>query len=206
MKIKIPPNNFSSLSTQKARLIGHCIGDGAVYKTGTDYVIKYEVKDFFLIKQFYFDLINVYGLEPHLVLNKSGKTDQKLISVRLRSKIVFNDLHRYVFSFYSDKWRLKAIFLNSNKIIKKEFLSALYDDEGSIINNRYIRLYSINLKGLKQVQIFLNEFNIKTFFQKGFGHKRNVFSLTTKEINKFQNMIGFSLPRKKVGRIGQSFP
>ncbi len=205
MKIKIPTKEFSKLSPEKARIIGHCIGDGAVYKTNTDYVIKYEVKDFFLIKQFHCDLIEVYGLEPHLVLNKSGKTGHPLISVRLRSKIVYNDLLRYVTSFYSDKWELKEPILNSPKSMKKELLRALYDDEGSIINNRYVRLYSINLNGLKQLGELIKEFEIKYKFEKGFGAKRNVHSLTIKDIEKFYTKIGFNLPRKKEG-IERIFP
>ena len=104
---------------QKARLIGHCIGDGAVYKTNHDYVIKYEVKDFFSIKQFYYDLLNVHGLEPHLVHNPSGKTGNLLISVRLRSKLVFEDLHRYVVSYYSDRWYLKKEMLTAPTSDKK---------------------------------------------------------------------------------------
>ena len=198
MKIKIPTKEFSILSPQKARIIGHCIGDGAVYKTNTDYVIKYEVKDFFLIKQFYYDIIEVYGLEPHLVMNRSGKTGNLLISVRLRSKIIYHDLLKYVTSFYSDKWRLRLRVLNAPKPIKKEFLRALYDDEGTIIKDKYVRLYSINLNGLKQIGIIISEFGISYKFEKGFGSKRNVYSLTIKDIELFNKIIGFNLPRKKM--------
>ncbi len=43
MRIKKLKSGFEKLTKEKARLIGHLIGDGCVYKTGSDYNIKYEV-------------------------------------------------------------------------------------------------------------------------------------------------------------------
>ena len=89
--------------------------------------------------------------------------------------------------------------LNSSLEIKKEFLKALFDDEGSIIPYKrpIIRLYSINSKGLGQVQEILREFNIACKLKKGFGCKRNVYALVIEDLSLFYRQIGFNLKRKQ---------
>ena len=84
--------------------------------------------------------------------------------------------------------------------IKREFLKALYDDEGSITNERkrgIIKLYSINEDGLKQVQKILLEFGISTIIRSGYGARRNVFALITYDLNIFHKRVGFNLRRKQ---------
>ncbi len=84
--------------------------------------------------------------------------------------------------------------------IKIEFLKALFDDEGSVIptgKNGIIRLYSINLEGLKQIQTILIDFKIESKIVKGFGCRRNVYALVIKNLKLFRERIGFNLKRKQ---------
>lgn len=199
MKIKKLKNGFEKLTIEKARIIAHLIGDGAHYITRHDYNLKYEVRDEESLKQFNDDLIKVYGLKPSWEWNTSGFTGKPIQFVRLRSKLAFEDLLRYA-SYYSKNWKINSELLNSSKEIKREFLKTFFDDEGSVTKEGkrgIIKLYSINLEGLKQIQRILLEFNIQTKINSGYGCKRNVYAVLIKDLNLFYKEIGFNLNRKQ---------
>lgn len=195
MRIKEPKKGFEKLNSAKSRIIAHLIGDGCLYKTNSDYVLKYEVKDEELLNQFAKDIVSVYGLKPSFEINYSGKTGKPINFVRLRSKIAYVDLLNYS-SYYSKDWKLKKAIIESKLNLKKEFLKALFDDEGTIAN-REIRLYSINKKGIEQIQSMLLNFGIESKIRDGYGERRNVFGLIVLNKLKFKNKIGFNLKRKQ---------
>tara|TARA_Y100000310_G_C20640448_1_gene793608 strand:+ start:719 stop:1345 length:627 start_codon:yes stop_codon:yes gene_type:complete len=198
MKIKEPKKGYEKITKSKARLVAHLIGDGCVYNHKGDYNIKYEVVDKELLDLFFKDLLEVYGLIPFRGFTPSGKTQKLIPYVRLRSRRAYDDLMRFA-TYFSSDWKIKNTIMNSPLYIKREFLRAIFDDEGSVIpegKKAIIRLYSINYKGLKQVEKLLNEFEIMCIMRKGFGEKRNVFALTLKDICKFRKHIGFKLLRK----------
>jgi intein/homing endonuclease len=198
VKIKKLKPGFEGLTKEKARIIAHLIGDGALYKTNHDYVLKYEVVDKYSLDKFRDDVVSVYGLSPSFGFNVSGKTGKDIPFFRLRSKLAFEDLMRYV-NYYSKDWILKPLFLDSSKEIKVEFLRALFDDEGSVIpkgKSSLVRLYSINVEGLEQVKKILLDFGIVSKMVGGFGCKRNVYALVIKDLKYFSNKIGFGLVSK----------
>ena len=195
VRIKRLKSGFQKLTKEKARIIAHLIGDGAHYISGHDYNLKYEVRDEESLKQFNDGLIKVYGLKPSWYWNKSGITGEPIKFVRLRSKLAFEDLLRYA-TFFSKDWCMKNPLLKAPKEITKEFLSAFFDDEGSVCGME-IRLYSINKKGLFQVKRILNDFSIKSRIQSGYGCKRNVFALVVRDKKLFFGKIGFGLERKQ---------
>ena len=189
----------SKLTEAKARLIAHLIGDGCVYQSRTDYNIKYQVIDEDLLEQFEADLVNVYGLPTTRGTKQSGKTERMVPFVRLRSKRAFDDLRKYC-DYYSAMWSVPSKIFNSQNRIKVEFLKALFDDEGSVIpkgKSAELRLYSINERGLIQVQELLNEFGIITKIQGGYGMRRNVYAIITKDLQRFYSKIGFHCQRKQ---------
>ncbi len=197
MRVKKPKKGFDKLTEGKARLIAHSIGDGYVGISKHDYNIKYEVSDKELLDSFETDLVNTYGLKAMHGKNPSGKTGKDIPYIRLRSKLVFEDLMKYA-TYYSKDWRLKPLFLNCSSEIKREFLKALFDDEGSVIpGNKTIRLYSINERGLLQVKDMLTEFKITSRIKSGFGYMRNVYALAIKDLKLFKERIGFNLQRKQ---------
>ena len=197
MRIKIPKEGYQELTVAKARLIGHFIGDGAVYRHKHDYIMKYEVKDRESLFQVYQDLMTVYGLPLTTGWHRSGKTGLLLPLVRLRSKLVYEDLLRYVESYYSKEWKLRNILIHVPDDILTAFLQALYDDEGSV-TQKQIRLYSINKPGLEQVKLLMERLGFRDlFFRSGYGEARNVYGLITKDFYLFSEVIGFSLERKQ---------
>jgi len=199
MRIKKLKSGYEKLSTEKSRIIAHLIGDGCVFKSNHDYNIKYEVKDKELLYSFEKDMLSVYGLKLTKGLNKSGKTDSMIPFVRLRSKLVYEDLHKYA-TYYSADWTIKDELIHSNMSIKREFLKAFFDDEGSVVKQgKYVqvRLYSINIDGLKKNEKIINFFGIRTRISKGYGLSRNVYAIIIKDKVKFSNIIGFNLKRKQ---------
>ncbi len=202
MRINRLNEGFENLTKEKARLIGHLIGDGCVYKTKTNYYLRYEVTDLDLLEQFENDLSIVYGTPIKKGVHESGKKKGKFIPFAYtRSKLAFNDLKKYC-KFSSTKWFVPRQIFETNKEIKREFLRALFDDEGSVIppKDLCVRLYSINKTGLQQIQKILEEFEIKSKLREGYGSKRNVYAIVVKEVKQFHNTIGFSC-RRKTARI-----
>lgn len=196
MRIKKLKKGFEKLTKEKSRIIAHLIGDGAHYITKYDYVLKYEVRDEESLQQFNDDIIEVYGLKPSWEWNTSGITGKPIKFVRLRSKLAFEDLQRYA-TYFSKDWKLQPLMLNAPKKIKKEFLKALFDDEGSVRSKWSVVLYSINKHGLLQIKNMLREFKMNSRLKSGFGCKRNVYALLIKDLKTFNEQIGFNLRRKK---------
>ena len=196
MKLNKIKKDSHKLTLAKARIIAHCIGDGCVFKTKHNYTIRYEVKNLEQLNEFERDIFEVYGLKVIWCKNPSGKTGELIDCVFLRSKLVFEDLHKYTPSYYSYKWVLPKQIVNSNVNIKIEFLKAFFDDEGSVINakNKLIKLYSVNRKGLIQVKKLIEAFGICCKIYGGYGLKRNVFGIVIrgKDIPKFAKEIGFN--------------
>lgn len=199
MRIKKLKDGFEVLTKEKARLIAHLIGDGCVYKVKTNYNIKYEVKDQELLQQFEEDIISVYGLPVIKGFNPSGKTGELIPLVLLRSKRAFEDLKRYC-EYASATWWVPIQILEAEESLKKEFLRALFDDEGTVVKERkrsVIRLYSINEKGLKTIQVMLEGLGIKSKLVPGYGCKRNVYAVVIRDSSSFKTKIGFYLARKQ---------
>ena len=198
MKIKNLKNGFEKLTIAKARIIAHLIGDGCAYISNHDYNIKYEVKDLESLRSFENDMLFVYGLRLTKGFKASGFTGKPIPFARLRSKLAYEDLLQYA-TYNSKDWKIKKEVLSSSRNIKREFLRAFFDDEGSITNEGkkgVVKLYSINVDGLKQIQNMVLEFNIDSRIMSGYGAKRNVYALIIKDLNKFDKEIGFNLTRK----------
>ena len=199
MRIKNLKSGFEKLIPAKARLIAHLIGDGCVYRSKTDYNIKYDNTDSELIEQYRNDLRDIYGFITKIEYKQSGKTKKVTPYVRVRSKRAYDDLKKYC-EFRSLGWRVPKNISKATPTIQKEFLSALYDDEGSVVpegKHGIIRLYSINLKGLEQIQKILEKFKIKSKITAGFGFKRNVYALVVRDIKQFHKTIRFYCTRKQ---------
>ena len=199
MRTKNLKNGFKKLTIAKARIIAHLIGDGSVYQSNHDYNIKYEVKDLESLNSFEKDMIHVYGLKLTKGFKESGFTGKLIPFVRLRSKLTYEDLINYA-TYKSKDWKIKSKILQSSKQVRKEFLRAFFDDEGSVTNEgkrSIIKLYSINFKGLKQMQKMLLDFGVSSNIIPGYGAKRNVYAVLIKDLVKFNKEIGFNLKRKQ---------
>ena len=115
-----------------------------------------------------------------------------MYKVFVRSKRMYDNLMRYG-PYTSADWIVPEAIMKSERIIKREFLKAFFEDEGTVLRHE-IRLYSINKKGLIDIQKLLNEQNIHSSIIEGYGERRNVFGLVIRrkeERQKFAEKIGF---------------
>lgn len=188
------------LSEAKARIIANLKADGAIWKSGTNYVMKYQVCDSAQLNRFANDLESVYGLDTSRDTHNSGITGRPVEFVYLRSKLAFEDLQKFG-PFRSENWRVPKQIRDSSKQIKAAFLMAFFDDEGSVIkSDKTIRLYSINRKGLEEIACLLEEFGIRWRLGKGYGARRNVYAIVIRgleNIRRFSESIGFGVGKKK---------
>lgn len=199
-KIKKQPRH---LTKEKVRIIAHLKADGCLcrgIKNKTNYSIYLELKDINELKKFEMDVISTYGLKSRWVKNRSGKNPSKMNwRVYFKSKLAYYDLLKHG-KYYSQNWDIPLSIFNSSRCVKKEFIRTFFNDEGSIIvNQKELRLYSINIKGLEQMQNLLSEFSINGRIIPGYGLRRNVYALVlrNKNIINFALEIGFSCIRKK---------
>ena len=185
------------MTCAKARIIARLIGDGSIYPD--KYTIKYEVKDLESLSSFSMDFMETYGLDVKRGHNLSGITGKPIPFVRVRSKRAYQDLMFYG-SYNSHNWKVPDAIIEANVEAKREFLRALFDDEGTVHSKkRIVRLYSINLLGIMQIQSIIQKLGLGSKIYGGFGCKRNVYGLVIsgkENLKRFANVIGFGLKRK----------
>ncbi|MFH1623087.1 MAG: LAGLIDADG family homing endonuclease [Candidatus Aenigmatarchaeota archaeon] len=207
MRINNIKPQLAVLTPAKSRIIARLKGDGSIFVGGrrrTNYLIKYESNDKHELDIFSRDIMEVYGLSTKEEIHRSGKKPNKFLKqVFVRSKLAFLDLQKYG-PFSSREWTVPNSIKSSNLSIRTEFLRTFFEDEGSVINSyghKELRLYSINLRGLKELINMLESFGIESKLRGGFGEGRNVYALVisdVKSIMKFKNEIGFSSARKRL--------
>jgi intein/homing endonuclease len=194
-------NQLQKLTPAKARIIARLKGDGAIFRSGTNYIIKYEVKDTEQLKSFENDIKEVFGLDMKWLKHRSGITGKLLDLVWLRSKLAFEDLNKFG-KFRSENWNIPEEIFRSSSEVKREFIKAMFDDEGTVIvRDEEVRMYSTNKKGLEQMAKLLVEYDIKPKLKAGYGKGRNVFALVIKGVDALSNFtcnIGFGLERKQM--------
>ena len=186
------------------RIIAHLMGDGCVSKTYFVYYNKNET----LIDNFEKDILALFG-PIHVIkgIKKSG-----VIYRMVQNKPLFDFLTAIVEDYRSFSLRIPEFI--KTKELQKEFLSALYDDEGSAplrvfkkTNEikRNVNLSSNSLKMIEQIKrILLENFEINTNKISKNVYNRNskvfinyILNITGKDnLEKFQKQIGFKHPEK----------
>jgi len=188
------------VSPAKSRLMARLIADGAVYKSKSNYTMKYECQDRGLLESFVNDFKEVYGLEPKRGWNRSGKTGRLVPYCRVRSVDAYKDLVSYS-SYYSRKWRVPLEIIGSPRDVQKCFVQAFFDDEGTVLRKaNLLRMYSINKRGLEDIGLILRGFGIAHKLRSGFGLRRNVYGIEIVGrgmVQKFYEVFGSMCYKKK---------
>ncbi|MFH1473690.1 MAG: LAGLIDADG family homing endonuclease [Candidatus Aenigmatarchaeota archaeon] len=141
----------------KARICGFLVGDGSVYirKEKQSGKVHHEIKFFpdheSLIKPFIYAFKEAYNKTPKVIKKNNYYV------IRINSKIVILNLLSLC-SFSSEGWTIPSF---KEVECKKEWLRAMFDSD-SYVGNEYVRLKTINKKGLEHVKKLLLEFKIKT--------------------------------------------
>lgn len=183
------------LTEEKVRLIAHCLFDGYVQGKG-DWEINYCNISKPLVDQFCNDFYAVYEIRPTVLQIRKNEPFGKfpLHRARFYSVKASEDLLKYTpaYSTESEMATIPAEILDSNAKLKKVFLRAFWDDEGSVtIDKNNVRLLQAtcpNNRVRKQLIEMHREFDIDSEEADNriirITHRRN--------IRKFNEKIGFT--------------
>jgi len=149
--------NLDKTFNFKSRLCGYLAGDGNILtangKTCTHYSIRFFPDHSSLIKPFKEAFIKTYNKNPKV------KKLKNYYFITIDSKPIVYDLLSLV-EFGTSNWSIPNKILTNDKN-KIEWLRAFFDAEAHI-HEKYIRIQSVNGKGLKQVKELLNQFSINS--------------------------------------------
>lgn len=194
---------YMEIDKNLAWVLGFCVGDGCVSKSKgkyTTYSVCFVNSEECLIKK-----VNKI-LTPFVGGGNLKK--KKNIWRAYWAKDGYFFFNKFG-SFHSHNWKVPSIILGSNESIKSSFLQGYFDADGHVSFSekhhwRTLRIDSINLLGLKQINKFLKEFDIyfnlhRVKHSKGhYGH-RSLYALITGKwdsILNFYKRVGFSSPKK----------
>lgn len=211
--INLKTHNFlknTELTPAFARIHAHISGDGYIQKTKSKrskkellehprinitrdrYYVRYVNMEKISVKQFIKDVKEVFNRK----VVKLRKHEYEVCG-----KWIYNILKENG-ALKSDEWFIPHIIMNSNQIVKKEWLKAFFDDEGHVSRSA-IYLKIVNKKGIMQVKKLLEEFKIKTRLYKPIIPQNPNYSISYRigilgeNIVKFSKYINFSYPKKK---------
>jgi len=186
------------------RIIAHLMGDGCVSKKYFAYYNKNDT----LLENFEKDVQFVFG-DIHFI---KGTMKHGVSYVMVQNKPIFDFLKSIVEDYRS--FTLKVPEFVNTKELQKEFLSALYDDEGSaplrifketneikrnvsLSSNSLIMIEQIKNILLKTFGINPNKISKNTRLRNSKIFTNYVLNITGKEnLEKFREQIGFKHPEK----------
>ena len=176
----------------KASICGFLAGDGSVQKRREKNFYHYQI-DFFPDDKL---MLDTYVQQIKEVYNKSPKIKKevKFYSVRFSSKIVVEDLFN-IAEFGLKVWTLPTSIFKI-KGAKEKWLKAFFSAE-AYVNEKTIKIQTINRNGMKEVSKLLNNMKISHKYYEYNSRKETESLVSIITINrkdsrlKFCNTIGF---------------
>lgn len=146
-----------------ARVVAHLMGDGYVTKR----YLRYNNKNKVLLKNFKKHMVNSFGI-LHFI---EGKTNSGTFFVQIQNKKIIIFLFSLCKDFRSGNLRFPNFIKTQN--MKKEFISAIFDDEGCVGLRTFKKTNEIkrNLEIASKSKKFMIE--IKEILEMDFGIKCN---------------------------------
>lgn len=188
------------LTSELSSIVGHLFCDGSVSTSKEGYInVHYYNTNKDLLESFKNNVKEIFG-NIHIYQSKNKGVD----FVRLPSAVGIV-LKLFVTDFGSKTCKIPDFIKEGNLEIKKAFIRAFADDEGSVSfrpPHRYIELACSNYQMLSDLKYLLNDtgigsskiyhktqrgFDFYWFHVRGFAHIKN-----------FDNKIGFSHPEKSL--------
>lgn len=176
----------------KASLCGFLAGDGSVQARNLGSRIKYQI-DFFpddkiMLDRYMVDIKEVYNKVPNI------KTKGKMFTVRISSKTIGEDLLKEA-RFGLKTWEVPANLVSNIKA-KKSWLKAFFSAEG-YVNQKSIKIQTVNKEGMLQVSKLLTDFSINhkfyNYLPKNKLHSKVyiIMIFRKEERKRFYDKIGF---------------
>jgi intein/homing endonuclease len=181
-----------------ARLVAHIQGDGLLQFRKNKELFYYN-KEMSLIKQFRKDLKSEYGIDAwrptwHQTEFVTGTAIVKVVREFLK---------------FSDKKRVPQQILISSKPVKREYLRAIFDDEGTANlfdafdkrrNNynkiRRVKLYCKYSSFLLGIKSMLREFDVDAKINGPYNGAYELVIMKKENLKRFYLRVGFNLSRK----------
>jgi len=201
------PDSSKNMTKEKSYVIGVLCGDGWVYinKRKRCYQIALSVADKDFAEEFGRCLQTTYKLRPSFKVRAKRKYNWKrMFQIRLCSKAACMDLLNYGSLFRTKTWLIPNAIKIAHLEIKAHFLKGLFDSEANVERREHrINLTSINMIGLKETQMILNQFGIrsKIIVNKLVAGRNRRFNLRIqdrKSVELFYLKIGFVISRKQI--------
>lgn len=171
---------------------GYLCSDGYVVKNEKGFGHKFYAIGFrntnpVLLKDFQQRFTQYFGKTPSIY--RDGRS-------LIRSKPIYYQLTKD-FSYYSAKWSLPKL----SKKLLSIWLRAYFDCDGWVelqkAKSRSIRIDSINLKGLREIQSALNTFEITSTIKKRRETRHRLTIAGLDDLRRFQKLINFLHPAKR---------
>ncbi len=179
-----------------ATIHGYLCGDGCVVKnpinqTHIYYRIDFRNTNLTLLKDFQKRFERYFNLKPIIYRNERAK---------VHSKEIYSKLINEFGSFYSNDWKIPK----QNEKNLARWLRAFFDCDSWVEDKygtgRMVRVESINLKGLQDIQRSLKKYKIDSKIKKRNRKDRTIWRLNIcglENLKKFYKEIGFTHPIKK---------
>ena len=195
--VKIAKERSKILDTDEAKILkamicGFLAGDGSVQvrkeKSFYHYQLDFFPDDKLMMKKYIGAIKKVYGKIPSI------RVRDNVFHVRKTSKTVVTDLIKLA-NFETSSWTIPHSLLISQKV-KAAWLNAFFSAE-AYVNQRSIKVQTINKNGMIEVSNLLNDFQIKhktyEYQPKKENHSRVyiIFINPKSEREKYYKKIGF---------------
>ena len=151
----------TKMTKEKVRIIGNLLFDGSVNKSKHHFNVMYVNTSKKLVDEFIQDMEYCYGLICPNVKKEFGN-NLPYFRVKYSSKLVFEDLHKYVttYSTANKKCNLKETFDISKFEYSRIFLQTFFTNEGSVSNSGKISGDSKSKIIIELISKILDRFNI----------------------------------------------
>jgi intein/homing endonuclease len=147
-----------------ARIVAHLMGDGCV----TSRYMRYNNTNEYLLEQFKTNMTQEFGKNIHFI---DGTVNSGTRFTQIQNKEILEKLFEIAKSYKSGEIEVPTKVMNADIEVKKAFIRALFDDEGSVKLSvcqkngkikRDVHMCSKSKRIIKQIKKILeNELKIK---------------------------------------------
>ncbi len=188
------------ISKEMARCLAKVSGDGCLCPKYLGYTNKCKE----LLKEFKQDITKEFG-QVHF---GEGKVNSGTNFIYIYKRFIIREFLKYLNDFRSSTIFIPNKIKNANKSIQREYLRALYDDEGSVALRifkktkewkRGITISSNSFRLIKEIKELLKKFNITSnkIIKNSPNDNCYILAISGKEnILKFKENINFKHPTK----------